>query len=129
VPVGGPLNGLLGFLIACAILCALTFALAQASVIRIALVCSVSFVAAGFALWSCHGATAQRLLWDGKTWHWSDFPADSEIQVTPVIALASCVCVRITDADGRLAWAWLERRTDAPRWPALRRALAFQLGL
>lgn len=66
-----------------------------------------------------------RLQWDGRSWYWSAWQAAAgPVQVR--LDGQSWILVSLPGDADRTLWLWLERRTDAVAWPALRRA-AFAL--
>ena len=77
---------------------------------------------AGLAFRQWHRPPHGRLHWDGRAWHWSAWPASAgALQVR--LDGQSWLLVSLRDDAGRTLWLWLERRTDAAAWPALRRAV------
>lgn len=76
---------------------------------------------AGLALRQWYRAPCGLLQWDGRAWHWSAWPAAAgPLQVR--LDGQSWLLVSLRDNAGRTLWLWLERRTDAAAWSALRRA-------
>ncbi|MEY4266842.1 MAG: hypothetical protein RIS90_1377 [Pseudomonadota bacterium] len=77
---------------------------------------------AGLALRQWYRTPRGRLQWDGEAWHWSAWPAaGGPLQVR--LDGQSWLLVRLRGDAGRTLWLWLERRTEAAAWPALRRAV------
>jgi hypothetical protein len=69
--------------------------------------------------WYC--APSGRLQWDGQAWYWSAWPlAASDLKVH--LDGQNWLLASLQGEAGRTLWLWLERRTDAAAWPALRRA-------
>jgi hypothetical protein len=64
------------------------------------------------------------LAWDGAAWTWDAMglaAATGRPQV--VLDWQSRLLLRWCGSDGRARWLWLERKSDADDWDALRRAL------
>lgn len=69
--------------------------------------------------WYC--APSGRLQWDGRAWYWSAWPvAARNLQVH--LDGQHWLLVSLHGEAGPTLWLWLEGRTDAAAWPALRRA-------
>lgn len=68
------------------------------------------------------------LAWDGTAWNWTC--ADRVQPVTPEVTIdlqgAMLLRLHISQSHGH-AWIWPERRSDAKRWLAFRRAVFGQL--
>jgi hypothetical protein len=75
-----------------------------------------------FAAWfrSARGVLA----WDGAAWTW-DAPGLAVATGRPQLVLdwQSRLLLRWRGSDGRARWLWLECKSDADDWDALRRAL------
>lgn len=76
---------------------------------------------AALALRQWYRTSSGRLQWDGQDWYWSAWPAAAgHLQVR--LDGQSWLLVSLQGEARRTLWLWLERRTDAAAWPALRRA-------
>lgn len=66
------------------------------------------------------------LAWDGGQW-WIDYgaPGQCPVHARPLVHLdlQSGLLLSVHPLQGRLAWLWLERRSDPLQWGALRRAV------
>ncbi|RZI77875.1 MAG: hypothetical protein EOP80_03150 [Variovorax sp.] len=75
---------------------------------------------AGRAFWR---QPTGRLHFDGQNWSLTGtYPAPAA-RLVPALDLQSLLLVRLVMANRRSRWLWLERRSDPPRWLALRRAV------
>jgi hypothetical protein len=84
-----------------------------------ALVASAAFAAAGWLSTPC-GTIA----WDGAEWNWQErglAAASGRPQL--VLDLQSRMLLQWVGSNGARRWLWVERKSDASHWAALRRAL------
>ena len=68
-------------------------------------------------------APSGTLRWDGQQWHWSGFRAAQACTLQWHMDLQHTVLVCVRQPAQGSVWLWLERRSCAPDWMALRRAL------
>jgi hypothetical protein len=73
------------------------------------------------ALRQWYRAPTGRLQWDGQAWYWSTWPAAARALKVHLDG-QNWLLVSLHGEAGRTLWLWVERRTDAATWPALRRA-------
>lgn len=88
----------------------------------------------GLALWGICTALAWtlwrhqpcgQLAWDGREWSLRTEQVAASPVRPPIVHLDLQwgLLVSLQPVDGRLTWAWLERRRSPDRWSALRRAV------
>lgn len=66
---------------------------------------------------------AGKLQFDGQYWSLAGTHPIPAARLLPALDLQSLLLVRLVVAGRRSQWLWLERRSDPPRWLALRRAV------
>ena len=68
------------------------------------------------------------LRWDGQAWSWTGDggPACGILMVH--LDLQFCLVLSLRPEVGRRRWLWPQRRSDAPRWRDLRRAVFTDTG-
>lgn len=68
-------------------------------------------------------APAGTLRWDGQDWHWMGRTEFVTGRVGVHLDLQFCLVLSLQPPSGRCLWLFPQRRSDAPQWNALRRAL------
>ena len=63
------------------------------------------------------------LRWDGVDWHWEEGAAVTVGRPVMALDLQSLLLLHWQPEDGTRRWLWLERKSDASHWDALRRAI------
>ena len=84
-----------------------------------------SVLLAGGLAWRFGGHREVGLLhFDGQCWSWSGRGApQAAARAQVALDLQVLMLLRLVEAGRPQRWLWLERRTDPPRWTALRRAV------
>ncbi len=80
----------------------------------------------GFAIFKWLRSEGGMLRWDGQHWLWTGFGDVSVAQLVPLFDLQSVLLVRLRSEHGQITWLWLEAKTDALQWRAIRRAVYAQ---
>jgi toxin CptA len=63
------------------------------------------------------------LRWDGVGWQWQQAEAAQAGQPEIALDLQARMLLRFRAEEGGVHWFWLERKSDASHWDALRRAV------
>ena len=63
------------------------------------------------------------LRWDGVDWHWEEGAAAAIGRPVIALDLQSRLLLHWQPEGGANRWLWLERKSDASHWDALRRAI------
>ena len=67
------------------------------------------------------------LRWDGQVWSWNSVNAPVSGVLAVHLDLQFCLVLSLRQVNGVRIWLWIERRGDATRWDALRRAVFAQV--